>query len=88
MHGRLLTVLATIGITAIINLSYIFKPLRDKLKGVLILDKFINCPQCVGLWVGALLFYLDNDLINYAGAGSLCAYTWFLLMKYFINKYD
>lgn len=84
--------LSALGLTTIITVSFAFKWFREKLKPVKLLYKFINCSQCVGFWTGCLLSYLNNDnlkIIVFTGfTSSIIGYTWILLMKYFIKKYD
>lgn len=79
-----------IGATVIITLSRLFRWLQD-------LAKFFRCPLCVGFWVGFFLeaFEQNLELIFEPFAAfkmgcivSISSYSWFLLMKYFIDKYD
>lgn len=48
--------------------------------------------MCVGFWVGGLIFFykfgVTKDILIYALINSIVSYTWYLLMKYFIDKYD
>lgn len=78
------TIIAAIGATAIINIAYITKPLRY--------FKLFRCAMCSGFWTGVILQYTENqntfDAIKAGLITSLCAYTWYLLMKYFIERYD
>ena len=76
-----------VALTLIITQSYLFKPLRDKIKNKH-LNKLINCPMCLGFWVGLLVFfnpflYLEIGLIT-----SLFSYITYLVLKPLINKYD
>jgi len=85
-------VVSAVGMTVIINLSYALACFRKKISYVKLLDKFIHCPMCVGFWCGGLLSYLNGDMVLTvvfsSFTASLCSYTWYLLMKYFIDKYD
>ncbi len=100
---QLLFFLACLGLTFIINFSYIFKPIRggaEKLSPSL--GKLLKCPQCMGFWVGLFfralqmqyadvtLNYNLGDIYNlsYGFASSFVCYMAYLLMKYFMDKYD
>ena len=84
-------VIATIGITIIINFSRVLSKFRGLLSNVGF-NKFIICPMCVGFWVGGILkFYkcefIFYDVLLYASIGSISSYSWFLLMKNLMNKH-
>lgn len=54
-----LLLLASIGLTFIITQSYILMKFRDSITNST-WNTFINCPQCVGFWVGAVLsFFIE-----------------------------
>lgn len=88
---QVVDVAAGIGATIIVTLSRLFRPLQN-------LGKFFRCPLCVGFWVGFGLlavnsvklygFFEPFDAFKSGCVISLGSYTWFLLMKGFINKYD
>jgi hypothetical protein len=95
--------LSCLGATFIINISYIFRPLREfvesKSKSF---GKLIKCPMCMGFWIGLLFRVLMmwnsgeinnlhfNDVYNvmYGFASSFICYSSYLLLKYFMEKYD
>lgn len=92
-------ILATIGLTFIITLFYIFEWLRNYLKRISpkFLGKGIKCPACVGFWSGLIIrciqilhfnLIFDVDLILYGFIGSIVSYTVYLLIKPLIDKYD
>lgn len=81
-------ILGAVGLTAIVNLSYIMKPVQA-------LGRLFRCPQCMGFWLGGLFYYWSHhtdfrwfDVMSHATIASLAAYTWYLLMRHFIDKYD
>jgi len=94
---------ACVGLTFIVNISYIFKPIRlwtkNKNKHI---GKMLDCSQCVGFWAGLTIRALDmwhqnlflnldwSDLYNicYGFASSFVCYAVYLLLKYFMVKYD
>ena len=95
--------LACIGATFIINMSYVFKPIRNKANLISpILGKLLKCPQCMGFWIGLifrLLFmwhvgglidlkWSDIYNVSYGFASSFMCYSSYLLLKYFMEKYD
>lgn len=90
--------LATIGLTFIITLSYLFKNVRIKAKILnQSLGKLLSCSQCTGFWSGVLirlvqLFHLnlnlDIEILLYGFIGSFISYIAYLLMKPLIDKYD
>lgn len=99
----ILFLLACLGATFIVNMSYIFKPIRKKADDVsLMLGKLLKCPQCMGFWMGLIIRTLFmwhggelnslqwNDLYNisYGFASSFICYATYLLLKYFMQKYD
>ena len=82
---------SAVGITIIINLSYALSGFRKLLSKSKVLGKFIKCPMCVGFWIGGLSVLNTKDIqliIQTAATVSLISYTWYLLMRYFIDKYD
>jgi hypothetical protein len=88
----ILHTLATIGLTFIITLSSLFKPLRDWTSRWII-GKLFHCPMCFGFWAGLLNYLLIFQtfnwlLIPYAFLGSFVSYTAYLLLRYFMDKYD
>lgn len=99
----LLFFLACLGLTFIVNVSYITRPIRDFAERVnKHLGKFLKCPQCVGFWSGLLVRAADMwynglfltiqwvDLYNicYGFASSFVCYAVYLLLKFFMDKYD
>ena len=79
-----LDVISCVGLTMIITQSYIFKPIREYFKEAKHLYKLLNCTMCMGFWVGVLMF----QSFQYALVSSISSYTYYLLMKYFVDKYD
>jgi hypothetical protein len=99
MLELIIFILATVGLTFIISLHFIFKWLRDYFMKInpSFLGKGINCPACVGFWSGLivnsiqLLHYhqsFDLNLLLYGFIGSLVSYIIYLLIKPLIDKYD
>jgi hypothetical protein len=95
--------LSCLGATFIINISYIFKPIREKAACISeSLGKLLKCPMCMGFWVGLIFRILFmwkngelnhiqfNDIYNicYGFASSFVCYASYLLLKYFMEKYD
>lgn len=95
--------IATLGATFIVNFSYIFKPLREKVKKKSQkFGKLLGCPQCLGLWFGLLfesvlmikmgvwqaLEWGDLYHVLYGFITSIFCYTVYLLLKPLMNKYD
>ncbi len=61
-------VLCAYGLTQIIVYSSIFRALReDILEKSEWLGKLVNCPMCMGWWVGAFLFGINGltELFNF-----------------------
>ena len=92
-------ILATLGLTFIINHSYIIKPIKDKIKNKS-LTKLLNCSQCLGFYSGLLIQFIiilheqktlySSDLyyIIYGFIGSFVCYVAYLLIKPLMDKYD
>ena len=77
-------ILATGGGTFIITHSSLFKPIREwlTLKSSKI-GVFIGCPQCVGFWMGALVYLcilIKLDIFIYS---LISAFIGFFIRKYF-----
>lgn len=85
LFNWMLTILATVGLTTIINSSYLFKGVRSFFIFNKHLHKFIHCPMCVGFWSG---LFLSGYSLKYALAGSISSYTWYLITKELVNKFD
>jgi len=98
-----LFLLSCIGATFIINISYLFKPLREGVANISpFFGKLLKCSQCMGFWIGIFirflfmwhenqLIYLQwSDLYNicYGFASSFVCYASYLLLEYFMEKYD
>lgn len=98
-----LFLLSCLGATFIINMSYVFKPIREKASSLSpTLGKLLKCPQCMGFWVGIIIRSLFmwhagdfshlqwSDLYNvcYGFASSFVCYASYLLLKFFMEKYD
>jgi len=96
-------ILSCLGATFIINISYIFKPIREKATKLSPkLGKLLKCPMCMGFWVGllfrSLLMWHGGEFINiewndmynicYGFVSSFICYVSYLLLKYFMEKYD
>ena len=87
----MLTVLGSIGITIILTQSKLFKWLQS-------LGHFFKCSMCMGFWVGGFVYLLTEFIppdyrfilsgFLLGGMVSLFSYTWNLLMRYFMDKYD
>lgn len=103
MENLILFISACVGLTFIINLSYVFKPIRERaLKANKHFGKLFKCSMCMGFWIGLgirCLFMWHNgelvdlqwsDLYNvvYGFSGSFFSYSAYLLLKYFMEKYD
>lgn len=99
----LIFILSTIGLTLIINNSYFFKSIREKINGISpIMGKMIKCSQCTGFWTALLIqfiilvnergsfmfFWSDFYYIIYGFIGSFVCYSTYLLLKPLMNKYD
>jgi len=95
--------LSCLGLTFIITISYIFRPVRDKVASINpVLGKLLKCPQCTGFWAGLGIRALDmwqqglflnlqwSDLYNvcYGFASSFICYAVYLLLKFFMERYD
>lgn len=85
-------ILATIGLTFIVTQSYIFKGVRLSFQKVNPhLGYLIKCPLCFGFWAFFMVLILKKincDFINHAFIASFCCYTIWLLLQFFIKKYD
>lgn len=85
-------VISSIGLTNIINSSYVFSGVRRILSFSPILARFIKCPVCVGFWVGLVLYSVEHGLcfksFLYGCIGSVSSYTWYLLTKSLVDRFD
>jgi len=103
MMSFLIFLLASIGLTLIINLSFIFKPLREKMCKInSFIGKLLKCSQCTGFWASLfvqflvliherasfIFFFTDIYFILYGFIGSFVCYLVYLLIKPLIDKYD
>lgn len=99
----LLFILSCLGATFIINISYIFKPIREKVaKKSVALGKLLKCPMCMGFWIGilfrALFMWHGNEFLNlqfsdiynvcYGFISSFICYAFYLALKGLMEKYD
>jgi hypothetical protein len=99
----LIFLLATVGATLIITLSYLFKPVRIKANKVSpVLGKLLKCSQCAGFYIaliiqfiilihdrnGILFNWIDLYYIIYGFIGSLSSYVTYLFIKPLVDKYD
>jgi len=70
--------LGTLGLTYIITVSKLLKPIRERLTTYnLKLGSFATCPQCVGFYSGFcvyLLLYYNLSILVYAFTSSFLAY--------------
>lgn len=92
-------ILATIGATFITTQSYLFNPIRNfvytKNKHI---GKLLKCSQCSGFYWGMIIKIMIQyinishiqilDLFIYGCIGSFTSYTTYLLLAYFMEKYD
>ncbi len=99
MLELIIFILATIGLTFIVSLHYIFKWLRDYLCKVnpTFLGKGIKCTACVGFWSSLIVRSIqiihnkssfDIDLLLYGFIGSFVCYLVYLLIKPLIDRHD
>lgn len=95
MLELIIFILATIGMTFIIVIHYIFKWLREYLFKInpTFLGKGIKCTACVGFWSGIIIRLIQTkmftiDLFLYACIGSFVCYVAYLLLKPLIDKHD
>jgi len=95
--------LATIGFTLIINVSFLFKAIRDWTKNKnKYLSKLVTCSQCAGFWASLIVqfiilihqrmafafYWCDLYYILYGFIGSFVCYLTYLLIKPLIDKFD
>jgi len=83
-------ILGSIGITFIVTISYIFKPIRNLASRIHPkLGKLFGCPMCTGFWVGICSYYIYPyfQALHVAGTISLLSYLVYLSYKCLINKY-
>jgi len=104
MLDLLIYILVNIGITIIVTQSKLFKPLREYFCKISpnYLGVLVGCSLCTGFWSGLFtsLFFLSPTLmINpsmwmflfplFDGAiSSIVCFTFYLLIKPLMNKYD
>ena len=84
-------ILGSIGITFIVTLSYIFKPIRDYATRInKHLGKLLKCPMCMGFWIGIMSYYVypHFKVLYVAGTISLLAYLLYLSYKRLMNEFD
>jgi hypothetical protein len=99
----LIFLLAVIGSTLIINVSFLFKGMRNYIKNKnKFLAKFITCSQCTGFWMSLIIqliilahqrmlfvyYWSDLYYILYGFIGSFVCYLTYLLIKPLIDRYD
>lgn len=86
---QVVSVIAGMGATMIITISRLFKPIQS-------LNKFFKCPMCIGFWVGVSIQTINyqpniefiTKAFLFGCITSISSYTWYILMKPLINKYD
>lgn len=104
MLSLIIFLLVSIGCTIIVTQSKLFKPLREisckispNFFGVL-----FSCSMCTGFWIGlflSLIFFSPTLMINPLLSifiypildgfiSSISSYTFFLLIKPLMNKFD
>ena len=99
----LLFILASIGLTFIVTLSFLFKGFRERMKlRSKMLHKLFSCTMCFGFWSGLFvqsiimlkngiwenLVWGDVHYIIYGFISSFVCYLVYLLMCPLIKKYD
>ena len=87
-----LLIFGTIGLTQIVNRSYILSPFRKwaKTKNIHIF-KLLKCSQCFGFWASLIniaLIYFGLEIITFAFVGSFICYLTHLLMQPLFDKHD
>jgi len=99
MVNFIIFILSTLGLTFIINHSYIIKPIKEKIKNKTI-TKLLNCSQCLGFWVALIIqfiillhtqgifYWSDIYYVTYGFIGSFVCYFTYLLIKPLMDKYD
>ena len=95
MFSFIIWLFASIGLTQIVTISFLFKALREKFKSINVyLGKLISCPQCFGFWSGSFVYLymsnmnLEKEFILFGFISSFFNYLTYLLMKDLINKHD
>ena len=104
MINLLIFLLVNIGATTIITQSKLFKPLRNLFCKISpnFLGVLIGCSMCTSFWTGvftSLLFFSPTLMINPSLSiflyplfdgfmSSVTCYTFYLLIKPLMNKYD
>ena len=59
-------VIIVYGLTNIVTTSYLFKPIRTRLKSFnTYLGEMIKCSMCFGYWAGVLISFLGVDPISH-----------------------
>jgi hypothetical protein len=94
-------IISTIGLTFIITQFYIFKNIREFINNKSkLFGKLFSCTACMGFWCGLfvktmLLLYYNTLYSNsifiiliYGFIGSIVSYTFYLIIKPLIDKYD
>ena len=84
------TLFAMIGITIIITSSEIFRNLRENVaKYSTFLGKLIECPMCMGFWVGFFFSLIGVGVESPLFLGSivsLFSWSWYNIIDYFVIK--
>ena len=77
----------SVGLTVIISLSNLFTPFRNlfnrKGSGWQFIHKLINCPMCLGMYIGAIMFGIQGtEVYGYlAAAGTTSLVAWIIYIK-------
>ena len=81
--------LATIGLTFILTDSKMFKRFRESIslkakdkKCLKKIDEVINCPQCLGFWVGLFFSFYVGGLMILPFATSFVCYFFSKIIRY------
>lgn len=82
------TMLPVIGLTIIITQSFLFEEIREWIsKWGTYAEEFINCPMCVGFWVGFFTGMAYNqDLFFTSFSGSLLSWITFIIANNIVAK--
>jgi hypothetical protein len=81
----IIDLLTIVGLTTIITMSQIFRPIREWItKKSLFFGRLISCSLCTGTWAGLSFFFIPEfakPVLAYMALGAIASEALYLIFK-------